>query len=559
MPKSERADLIERLRLELDPRRRFVPCWAQLRVHDRGPDGRARKTDILHPRLWGGLYDRLLMRYVDGSKPEKAGDVYEISCHAGQLPMLLHPGGKLRVLVVSAPGWGKTEALVRKIVLEALEIEHSRWGLVGPTDPRLDAIRRALRELLEPSPWLLKPIGEDAREIPVAWGAAFVLKTAQAPSYKVGTSIQGQTWNGAGEDESQNISDRARKDVNERGRTAGMAYTVYETATIVDGDSEFIRRAKTYRGDPDCQLIEAPFTDNPWVPPEHWERLKRQYGDREFSQRIGADLDVKPEHLTYFAFEFGEPKSADRSRWRTLRPRPRPEDPARDPYAGDYEEITARLVEERFRLSRRRYILGTDPGILVSATEVLRCWWHKPTKRPHWWVVDEIWSGKRVGTRGQAMRLARAYDPDECVVIIDPHETKPEYDRTDRVIFEQEGLTVRLAGKPPIRKKARIAMHNDLLGWFDGGTARQFIDVDEKGDAVAPKLVEACLVMQVDEAGNPESERKDYRDKSHWPAGLQWGLLPFEGLHGSDVIVASGSRVSADPLVAEAERYARGL
>jgi hypothetical protein len=60
------------------------------------------------------------------------------------------------------------------------------------------------------------------------------------------------------------------------------------------------------------------------------------------------------------------------------------------------------------------------------------------------------------------------------------------------------------------------------------GRTRLYVDCDDRRSPAAPKLVEALETSERNDAGVAEWERKDARDKSHWPAALAHALWPWE-------------------------------
>ena len=81
-----------------------------------------------------------------------------------------------------------------------------------------------------------------------------------------------------------------------------------------------------------------------------------------------------------------------------------------------------------------------------------------------------------------------------------------------------------------IKRNSRIDMVNTLLCAKAGGPElrRLFVALDAKGDAVAPRLVEAFETMETNEAGKAERDKKDANDRSHWPAALGYALWSVE-------------------------------
>jgi hypothetical protein len=506
--------------------------WAQFRVWRKPPGGgKARPAELL-PRIYGGLYDPILAGYVEGAVP-KPGQVVEISCHPGQIEFLTYDKKKLRVLLLGGPGSGKSEAAVRKHLMRRLDRCHSTGGMVGATAPRVKLLWDMLLAVIEPLGWLASKQEADG-VIGLVNGSRSVFKTGQAPSKRVGTSIQGQTWDDADVDETQNVPDRAQNDIDERGRTAGEDYSVSETATLVDELPSFIIKLKEYEDHPDREILTIDPLENSFIEEFHWERLKRKYTARQWRRRILSDYKIPSDKKVYANFSYTE----------NIRPRPHPDEV-------DYTEITR---EKARRFDREcPFIIGHDFGVRTSASEVLKAYRHNPTGQTHWWVVGELTTGEYLGTEGHARRLVKAYSVDDFVVSADPHINTKDTDKSDYNIFRRYEIDVHRAFAGRIAVRHRIGMLNALFGDADS-PRRLFVDCDERHRPVSPRLVESLETMEYDEHGNPEAVRKDASDPTHWPAALGYGLFPWEKImapvagpddHNEDPILSKHARLMA--------------
>lgn len=498
--------------------------WAQLRVWRRGTDGTAQPAELL-PRIYGGLYDSLLRKYVPNAKPGP-GEVHEIPVHPGQLPLVLHPGGKLRVMAFGGPGSGKTRAVVIWLVLQALCSPNRAYGNVGATGERKLRLWEAHHEVV-PKTWVTYESEHDG-EIQWANGVRHDFRAGKEPSAAIGTPIQGVTWWRAVIDETQNVSNRAQRDVDERGRSAGRHYMVMETATNVDDLPHFTVRREEYKKSKNKEILRLDPMENPWVDLGYWELIREGYTDREWAQRI-LSLDLEADSRVYYAFSFDV----------HVRPRPTRRD-------REYVEVTAEVTAAR--TEAKPCIGGVDFGRLVNAAELVRAYRHIPTGQIHWWVTGEITGGFKTGTEGFAAQLRRHVgDIDRVVAYVDPHTNTKDQDRSDIAIFRAAGIETHPAGAPPIRVKHRVAMLNLL---FD--KCLLFIDtVGGTAAAVAPRLVQSLLTMQIDEEGNPEGMRKDVKDPSHWPAALAYGLYPWNRMRGLAVVTED-----EDPVLVKAREIA---
>lgn len=503
--------------------------WAQFRVWRKPPGGgRARPAELL-PRIYGGLYDPFLAGYVPDAVPVP-GQIVEVSCHPGQIEFLTYDKKKLRVLVLGGPGSGKSEALVRKHLMRRLDRPNSVGGLVGATAPRVKLLWDMLLAVIEPLGWVARKQDADGF-IDFVNGSRSVFKTGQAPSKKTGTSIQGQTWDDADIDESQNVPDRAQNDVDERGRTAGEDFTVGESATLVDELPAFIVKLKEYEDHPDRVILKIDPRQNEFIDDFHWQRLERKYTKRQWRRRILSDWKIPSDKKVYANFSYAE----------NIRPRPKAGDQ-------DYTEIT----DEKARRFDRDcpFIVGHDFGVRTSASEILKAYLHRPTGQTHWWVVGEITTGEYLGTEGAARRLVKAYPVDDFVVSADPHLNTKDADKSDYAIFRRYDIDVHRASAGRIAARHRIGMLNALFG-DDESPRRLFIDCDERRQSVAPRLVESLEISEYDEHGNPEAVRKDASDPTHWPAALGYGLYPWEKIMApADV----RNTVAEDPLLSKHAR-----
>jgi hypothetical protein len=483
--------------------------------------------------MYGGLFDRLLGTYVAGARPGP-GEVHEIPVHPGQLGVVLHPGGRMRVMAFGGPGSGKTRAIAIWIILQALTYPGKHFGNVGATGDRVMRLWEAHAEIVPPD-WV-DTASENDGEIVWANKSQHDFMAAKEPSAAIGTPIQGVSWWRAVIDETQNVSERAQRDIDERGRNAGAAYMVLESATNVDYIPSFIRRREEYKHSPRKEVIRLNPLENPWVELDYWERFRGEYTERDFRQRIMSE-DVPPEHLVYSAFAYGE----------NLRRRPDEDDPL-------YEDVTATLLDERWDLPRP-FLVGQDFGVLTNASEVLRAFRYKPTREIHWWVVDELTSSSYVGTEGHGRLLVKHLEgAEKFVASADPHINTKDTDKSDFHMFERQGIEVRKAGPPPIRVKHRVSMLNALF--CDArGVRRLFVDVTQDNKPKAPRLVESLLGMELDDLGRSEAHRKDKNDPTHWPAALAYGLYPWEKLRGVLTVVTGDDEPEETPLQARARRY----
>lgn len=511
--------------------------WARLRVYERAGDV-AAPAELL-PRLYGGCYDRLTRRYLPGMLPGPGEAVHEVSCHKGQLSILLFEERAMRVLALGGPGSGKTRVLVMKLGLKGLDRPNSTWLFVGATADRKQILWDDFQDVWKPTGWV-DEINETKGWIVLANGARFLFKAAKEPSKAMGTPLQGISADGAGIDETQNVHDRAQRDVDERGRRAGTRYTVFETATIVDGLGHFARRRKEYESNPHKRIIRLNPLDNPFVEPGYWERFRESYNERDWRQRIMSE-DMPPEKLVAHAFSYEH----------NIRPRPRP---GNDEFVDVTAELNRRYGTTKSDGSPARFRAGQDFGVLTNATIMLQAWRHKVTGKVSWWAIDEISSRSHTSSEAHGRKLAKGYSVDEVVVIADPHFNTTDTDKSDYEQFRRLGFNIHRASAKNIMVKHRWSMMNTLL--CDSlGNRRFFIDCDEHRKPKCPQLVESFLTMETDEHGNLENVRKDYSDPTHWPAAAQFGMYPDEKFIATGINLVGPGGNMKDPLLVEAEKY----
>lgn len=508
MPRSERTLARDKLRKLLDPANRFIDLGVQLRVHQRGKDG--AEPGALLPRVYGGRYDRIAREYV--GPPER---IVEVSCHAGQVPLLtFDEPGVARVLALGAPGGGKTFAIIRRALLNGLSLPNSIGGLVAPTGDRRQILWRDFIELVEPLGWI-DDVSFTRKEIILANGAVVQVLAAKKSSNQYGSPLQGRSWHWACVDESQNVDDESQLEIDTRGRRAGTKYVVFETATNAQVPS-FRVRLEQYKASPVHRILRYSGQENPWVEPEYWERLRKLMSDRDYREKILAE-DVPPELLIYPRFSFKE----------TLRPLP------------NLPDITQRVTNERYG-EPFKYIVAQDFGVLVTASIVLRCF-GGPKGERLWWAVDEITSYQGVTADLHARKLLGRYSVEDFLVVADPHFNSKDADKSDYNLFRREGLKIVPAATGKISKKHRIAMLNTLLE-DASGVRRFFIACDNNRNPECKKLAESFMTLQYNEAGEPEKDKKDYRDRTHWSVAAGYGVFPWERILGGQEVRALGPR-----------------
>ena len=485
------------------------------------------------PRVWGGRYDRVLCRYVG-----PAEEVVELKCHPGQIQLLTLEGddaygrpleapGVLRVLALGSPGAGKTMGACTKALLNALEAPNTTGGLLGPTGDRRKVVWDSFLEICPPS-WI-QQIRRSDNEVVLASNVKVQILAAKSSSVQYGSPLQGRSWDWAVPDEAQNYTDESHGEIATRGRRAGSKYRILETATNAQVPS-FRIRLEQFKTSPQCRRINFTGYQNPWVEPAWWHAMQGDMSERDFREKVLAE-DVPPERMVYPRFNYSEhitpvgrlPKwlsDIERKRWGKLR------------------DVTEDITGDRFNERRAKFILAQDFGVLVNCTIVLRAF-RTSSGDLIWWACDEVTTNNG-STEYHAYALKKRYDPDDCVVIADPHFNTKESDKSDYNIFQELGWFIKPAVFGKISVKHRVAMFNALLedgaGVANGvrGMRRFFIDCDSTGKERCKYLVRSLVSSELDEQGLPEKDRKNgMQDPSHWPSAAQFGLFHWERTRGA--------------------------
>lgn len=523
MPRSQKSLLKELIAAKLRRDDRFVDVGAQLRVWrcncnrdhiDYRPgephSGDAAPAELLD-RVYGGRYDRLLRRYVGPPRT-----ITELKCHPGQVEILtMDTTGLLRVLALGSPGAGKTFAAITRALVMALDRPNSTGGLIAPTGDRRQILWDGFLEIAQPLGWV-ESVSTTKKSITLVNRVVVQILAAKSSSRQYGSPLQGRSFEWAVVDESQNVDDEAHEEIATRGRRAGRKYIIFETAT--NGQIPAFRiRLEQFKANPLYKRISFTGFENPWVDPEYWSIIRGDMSDRSFREKVLAE-DVPPERLTYHRFRYTD--NGDKTGCNVM---PRPT-------VG--RDITEEITEQRFH-RRARYIIGQDFGVLVNASIVLKAYAGKNGER-FWWAIDEITSGH--DSEDHAARILRFYDPDDVLIVADPHFNSKESDKSDYSLFQQAGLTIVPSVYGKISVKHRVAMFNRLL-CDNQGKRRFFIDCDDQRRPKCKQLAQSLLISQLNEFGEPEKERKTgISDPSHWPSAVQFGIFPWEKILGTDAV-----------------------
>lgn len=540
MALSKKRLLRERVEALVRADDRWVDMAAQLRVMrcscgvahidwpaDKLHQGEPQPAELL-PTVYGGRYDRLNRCYVG-----PAERLVEIQCHEGQVPVLtFEDDSVMRVLALGSPGAGKTFAAVRKALLLALARPNSIGGLVAPTGDRREIVWRDFLEACPPD-WI-EHVAQSKKEIRLKNGTVIQVLAAKRSAAQYGSPLSGRSWDWCVVDESSFVDDDAHQEIATRGRRAGRAYKIYETATNAQV-AAFRMRLEQFKTNPLYRRINFSGWTNPWVDPGYWQRMRADMSERDFREKILAE-DVPPELLVYSRFSFEKticPRGVapawlsdiERRKWGRLR------------------DVTEQITSEAFGQPFKQ-IIAQDFGVLVNAAVVLKAYQTAHGERI-WWAIDEITSGG--ATDLHARKLAQYYDQTESIVIADPHfNTKQGTDKSDYNIFSSEGWIIKPATAGQISRKHRISMLQALLEDADGNR-RFFIDQAGAGKPRCKRLVQSFMVSAYNDAGEPEREKKTgISDPSHWPSAVGFGLYRWERMRGANQEVRTFAQIQKE-------------
>jgi hypothetical protein len=527
---------------------RFVDFGVELRVVQKDPNGRELVAGkpllrVVNKYRFGGMVDvkAAPAQYVGPSR-----DPQIWYCSEDQAPLILHGDDlPLGLLVYGSEGAGKTVCLAMWHFLRVLEHigEGREGGQTAPTEPRLEMVRAEMRRLYRRE-WYRYKASEDLfifADGDEDRATKIRLVSTHKQSEAQGSRVQGFSWSWAGRDEAQDQVE-AHEDIESRGRAARDGrYKQLATATAKDNP-----QWRTFR---DKLLTSVVANDNLWqkftllgrrspfVPDTFWDAKRGSMSLREYMRRVEAQ-DVPPELVLYGAWERGDLEKPG-----NLRRIP--------PGAID---VTAEVMSRWG--SNITLLAGHDPGTLFDVTILLKAYRLKGIPAPVWWVVGEVttekttteqhvkallevarrdWQVNGLDFKGRPME-----DGATMLVRADPYSDSGTGDKSpDRsvyTVFRQHGIRIMPAahiasvdktkvGRVP--KEGRIDMVQTLLCAADG-TRRLYVNCDDRREPVAPKLVEAFETCERDAAGKAETQRKDKRDMSHWPAALGYGLWEIE-------------------------------
>lgn len=502
MPKGDVAVWEERAERALLVGQRYVDMGVRFRVYVRGKGDKPVPDRWIGP-VYGGLYDRKLRRYIG-----PPAVVHEVSVTEPTLDFIFDDNPNvIRVLLIGAPGAGKSQALVRRMLRMNLQFPNRTWGGVGATDERRRIIWDEYESMVRPMGFI-EDLLEKRKEIRLWNGTINQILAGTAPSRQAGTPLQGRSWSGAFPDEHQSMPLKVHQEIDARGRRAGDSYRVCSTATNQADIPEFAEELDRFDQNPKThKVIRVAGTKNPFVKLSYYKKLRSRYSERDAKAILDGEA-IPPENRVYHAYDSK----------RNLCARP-----------ADKFDITADVLAKKFRRKGQyfKYLGAVDFGRVITCTEILRC--YEIDGRRAWWVVDEIKTTREL-YKVHAREVLSKYYASDIALIGDPHHNIPrkDIDKTPYRIFRSEGLVIKPAvpkGYIPIEH--RLAMMNALLGDADGVTSLH-IDILPNGKPAAPELHRAFLTEERTADGRSEG-RKDIRyDWSHYPAAVGYGVYHWE-------------------------------
>jgi hypothetical protein len=535
--------------VEVDPTKPLIP-------------GEAPPLRVIRSHERGGL---VAISYQDGiANAQWAGmtrNPVQWTCSVDQEPLILHGEDlPLWLLIQGSEGSGKTTIIPQWVAFRAFEhIGTDREiGITAPTNKRMAHIKRAIAQHW-PASWYRYV--DDTKLYTFHAGPRVQLVSAHQQSEAEGSPIQGFNWVAAAGDELQDHHDKDA-DIIARGRSApGARYKRINTSTFKDSPDWRDFRGKVENNDR-WRLTKLLGLQSPFIHPDHWESMRKGLTPREFRRRVLA-LDVGPEKQVYYQWAraeadlldpFGEPVKRDGKtvkRMASVRPLP----------IGAVD-VTRREMS-KFGTPNTALLIGHDPGKRQHVSEFLKAYEFPERRldengRPlpplvRWFVVDEVTTPEStieshiaaVLTRAQARWKVNLLDYSgqrpapsgaSALVRIDPH-TESGTEHPDRTVYSQwrnAGFHTMAAAynpktqKPtPIKVDARVDLLNTLLCNTDGDV-RLLVLCDDQGNPAAKELVKSFESMECDAAGNAEWEKKDGRDRSHWPCAVAFALWAIE-------------------------------
>ena len=508
---------------------RYIDAHVRLHVVAKDPTGKETdpsKLTRLRTHELGGWIDTKAAppRLMTDRQCGKGRDWY---CSEDQEQVVFHasdaPVGKL---ALGGMGAGKTSAGVIWVYLRWLETlgQYREGGITAPTNARVKVVTDAIRnkETGFSVQWGRYMAAEQVFRM--CDGTVIRCMSTRRQSEAEGSRIQGFNWSWWLGDELQDQTDEyinihARLRSAEGGRGKRLA-----TATEKDSPEWRTFKDKLVASG-DWVTHSMLGTASPFIGEEHWRSMRGQLTDLEYRRFVLAE-DLPSESRLYSAFD------------RKLNIRPVPLVGAR--------KITSIVLSRKTGDKRDAIAMGHDPGAAKAGTIWADAYELSDRKgEVVWWVRGELFTLHKSAEAHALEALKITRDRFGCNVRPDSErahvrcqplgqaEDKPDLDIFS--IWQRVGFNIRAAqyskqgqGVGQIKKESRIGVVNTLFCNADG-KRRLFIDVDDRGQPVAPLLVNALESMERDHLGRAERDEKNVKhDKSDLPAALGYLLWPFE-------------------------------
>jgi hypothetical protein len=415
------------------------------------------------------------------------------------------------VLGIGPQGGGKTEGNVSVAVLLSAWRCHSLGGMVAPVDSGKQVLWDKYLNRVTSLGWLDGEPLLKRNEVRLKNGTILQFRSTKKQAKNAKSPIAGLDWHWVVPDEEAYMDDDEMREIDARGRIS-KRYQIFSSATN-EPIHAFQMRLIKYERDPDTLVVRYSGPDNCFTPIEHWEAMKSRLSPEDFDRYVNCK-DVPREGRVFPAFEYTAST-------------------AKLPPAS--LDITAKLTYDRYKVPYQ-YVIGWDPGVIASASVVLKAFAGQGADERNWYVLDEI-TTRDATTEHHAhdvvkWLLSRGIRLDSVLVLGDPHENK-DTDRSDYHQMRAAGLTVARSNQGvQIERKHRISMTNALLK-DASGRRRLFLAAGDLGPPRAQKLAECLGQLMYRPNGEIDYEHKTWRNLAHWGDALGYGLFPFEKLRGS--------------------------
>jgi hypothetical protein len=515
---------------------RYVDVGVELRIVEQDPNGEElipgmpRMRLVGDPMQFGGIADiKAVPPVIVGPSPDPI--VWHVS--RAQAEVLLHyDERKLAQLVYGSEGAGKSRTLAYWHYFQWIAHfgEGREGGQTAPTGQRLEFVRAEMLKIYPPE-WFRYYIADERFEF--CDGTRVQLVSTHRQSAAQGSPIQGFNWSWCGRDESQDQLD-VHEDIESRGRSAKHGrYHQLATATAKD-DSDWRTLRDSLVSSGRWERRQMSIFQSPFVAREFIDTKKDTMSPREFLRRYGREDgsidDLPPELAVYPSWS-------------------RKESLVQMPDIG-WIDVTARELAGQ-GVGNLSFLVGHDPGAMFDVSIVLKAYAWPGRALPTWVVIDEITTERttteqhvatlldRMRTRWGANlldRYGKTTTTGPCMFVrADPYgnnDSKP--DRSCYTLFRNEGIRISPAvyndagdGPGRVPKREGIEVVNTLL-CNARELRRLYVAADARGVPVAPRLVKALESSELDDHGNAETEKKNEKDQSHWPAALRYALWAIE-------------------------------